>query len=109
MKHQQHLVLAKFLPSNFGWPFIRFRPERVVYLPLRASFFKHTINNPNLMKFLKFLSIGAIALASLGLSSCGCCTGEEPVPPLRPLPAMNDIAPALNDIAPAEIPVVYEK
>jgi hypothetical protein len=49
------------------------------------------------MKFVKVLALGAFALGSLGLSSCGCCTGEEPVPPLRPLPVMN------------EIPVTYEK
>ncbi len=37
------------------------------------------------MKSIKILALGAFALGSLALSSCGCCTGEEPVPPLRPL------------------------
>lgn len=49
------------------------------------------------MKFIKFLALGAIALGSLGLASCGCCTGEEPVPPLPPLGNFN------------EIPVSYQK
>jgi hypothetical protein len=43
------------------------------------------------MKFLKLLSLAAFAAGSLGLSSCGCCTGEEPVPALRPLPAFKEI------------------
>ena len=49
------------------------------------------------MKFIKVLALSAFALGSLGLASCGCCTGEEPVPPLRPLPEVK------------EIPVTYKK
>lgn len=62
-----------------------------------ALLFNDTNKHPNFMKFIKILALGAFALGSLGLSSCGCCTGEEPVPPLRPLPVLN------------EIPVTYEK
>ena len=49
------------------------------------------------MKFIKFIALSAFALGSLGLSSCGCATGEEPVPALQPLPAFK------------ELPVTYEK
>lgn len=38
------------------------------------------------MKAFRILSIIAAAAGSLILSSCGCCTGEAEVPPLRPLP-----------------------
>ena len=52
------------------------------------------------MKTLKILSLTAFALGSFFLTSCGCCTGEEPVPPLRPVPVMQDLPGA------AEIPVL---
>jgi len=55
------------------------------------------------MKFIKILSIAAFAAGSLGLSSCGCCTGEETAPPLRPLP---DLGPVDGS---REIPVDYAK
>ncbi len=55
------------------------------------------------MKFLKLISLAAFAAGSLGLSSCGCCTGEEPAPPLRPLP---DLGPVDGS---RELPVGYTK
>jgi hypothetical protein len=55
------------------------------------------------MKTLKILSLTAFALGSFFLTSCGCCTGEEPVPPLRPVPVMQDLPGA------AEIPVLDDK
>ncbi|MDB4382795.1 hypothetical protein OAF41_00945 [bacterium] len=55
------------------------------------------------MKFVKFTSLVAFAAGSLGLSSCGCCTGEEPVPALRPLPVFKDVPVS------REMPVTYEK
>lgn len=41
-----------------------------------------------IMKLIKIISILAVAAGSYALSSCtpGCCTGEDSVPPLRPLP-----------------------
>ncbi len=38
--------------------------------------------------FISSLSLLALGLSALALTSCsgGCCTGEDPVPPLRPLP-----------------------
>jgi len=40
------------------------------------------------MRIIKIISLLAVAAGAISLSSCGsgCCTGEEPVPPLRPLP-----------------------
>lgn len=40
------------------------------------------------MRLIKIISLLAIAAGSYSLTSCtpGCCTGEDPVPPLRPLP-----------------------
>ena len=41
------------------------------------------------MKQIVFLL--ALALAAVGLSSCGCHTGEAPAPSLRPLPQFKEI------------------
>jgi len=65
------------------------------------------------MKFIKILALGAFALGSLGLASCGCSTGEEPVPPLRRLPKMNEIfvadeIPVEEEESEVEIPEVDE-
>lgn len=40
------------------------------------------------MRIIKITMLIAIAAATNSLTSCtpGCCTGEEEVPPLRPLP-----------------------
>ena len=43
------------------------------------------------MKFVKLLAVASFAFASLGLSSCGCCSGEAPIPSLRRLPSFKDI------------------
>lgn len=43
------------------------------------------------MKLLKISLLGLVAMGSLFLTSCGCCTGEAPAPPLRPLPPMSPI------------------
>jgi hypothetical protein len=55
------------------------------------------------MKFFKFIALSAFAIGSLGLSSCGCATGEEAVPSLQPLPKFKEL-PALK-----ELPVTDEK
>lgn len=55
------------------------------------------------MNTIKLLSVAAFALGSFFLNSCGCCTGEEPVPPLRPIPVMNELPGA------AEVPILDEK
>lgn len=41
------------------------------------------------MKFLKVLCLAAFGAASLGVTSCGCLTGEASVSPLRPLPELS--------------------
>ena len=52
------------------------------------------------MKFFKFIALSAFAIGSLGLSSCGCCTGDEAVPSLQPLPAFKELP---------GLPITYEK
>lgn len=42
-------------------------------------------------KLIKVLAIVGVAATALGLSSCGCCTGEAKVPPLRPLPQFKEL------------------
>ncbi|MBK1830855.1 hypothetical protein JIN77_08970 [Verrucomicrobiaceae bacterium R5-34] len=43
------------------------------------------------MKALRiFIMLSTVAGAAV-LSSCGCCTGEERPPELRPLPQFNDV------------------
>lgn len=44
------------------------------------------------MKTLRILALFATAIGGVALSSCGCCTGVEGAPALRPLPQFNDIA-----------------
>jgi hypothetical protein len=67
------------------------------------------------MKTIKLLSVAAFALGSFLLNSCGCCTGEDPVPPLRSIPEMKELpgateAPATTE-APetADAPILNEK
>jgi len=43
------------------------------------------------MKTFKILTLLAVAAGSSLITSCGCCTGEEEVPPLRPLPNFRPI------------------
>ena len=43
------------------------------------------------MKTLEILLIIAAAVGTCVISSCGCCTGEERPPELRPLPVFNDV------------------
>ncbi len=40
----------------------------------------------------------ALAAGALNLTSCskGCCTGEDPVPGLRPFPNFNEPAPVVD-------------
>ena len=59
-----------------------------------------------MMKTIKALSVAAFAAGSFFLTSCGCCTGEEPVPPLRPIPTMQELPGAPMT---SEIPVLNEK
>ncbi len=42
-------------------------------------------------KIIHILAIISVSLGALGLSSCGCCTGEATVPPLQPLPQFKEI------------------
>ncbi|MDC0088284.1 hypothetical protein OAI07_01950 [Akkermansiaceae bacterium] len=58
------------------------------------------------MKLFKTLIILATAASSIALSSCGCCTGEDPAPGLRPLPQFNALPHAS---APAPTAVYYAK
>lgn len=51
---------------------------------------------------LFIVSVGAVSICFL--SSCGCCTGEDPAPKLRPLPKFNDL-PTVDVAAPAPAPV----
>ena len=46
-----------------------------------------------------------VAASLLVLSSCGCCTGEEPAPKLRSLPAFAPVPGA--DPAPAQEPAPH--
>lgn len=48
--------------------------------------------------FLQITMAAAVAVGALGLTSCsnGCCTGEDPVPGLRPLPNFDGPAPVVN-------------
>ncbi len=43
------------------------------------------------MKALKILVMLGTVVGATALSSCGCCTGEERPPKLRPLPQFNDV------------------
>jgi hypothetical protein len=42
-------------------------------------------------KLIKLMAFAGVAAAALGLTSCGCCTGEAEPPPLRPLPQFNEL------------------
>ena len=47
-----------------------------------------------IMRIFKIVTLLAVAAGSLTITSCGgCCTGEEEVPPLRPLPNFNGVNP----------------
>ena len=70
------------------------------------------------MKFVKLLAVASFSVASLGLSSCGYCSGEAPLPSLRRLPSFKDIpvgqdAPAARETASSEmtteVPIQAEK
>ncbi|MGB0993712.1 MAG: hypothetical protein ACPG32_14745 [Akkermansiaceae bacterium] len=43
------------------------------------------------MKAFKVLALLATAIGGIAVSSCGCCTGEERPPELRPLPTFRDV------------------
>lgn len=45
------------------------------------------------MKLFKVLTLLAVATGSSFITSCACNTGEEAVPPLRPLPYFKPIVP----------------
>lgn len=51
---------------------------------------------------IQLLVLPIVACSMLILSSCGCCTGEEPAPKLRSLPAFNPVPGA--DPAPVQAP-----
>lgn len=49
------------------------------------------------MKTLRILALFATAVGGIVVSSCGCCTGEERPPELRPLPQFRDVpAPTID-------------
>lgn len=60
------------------------------------------------MKSVKILSLAAFAVGSLGLSSCGCCSGERPAPSLRSLPNFKEISVTPEDPASPEDPATPE-
>jgi len=43
------------------------------------------------MKTLRIIAMLATAVGGVALSSCGCCTGEERPPELRPLPQFQSV------------------
>ncbi|BDS05186.1 hypothetical protein NT6N_02260 [Oceaniferula spumae] len=51
------------------------------------------------MKALRILVMLATVAGGVALSSCGCCTGEERPPGLRPLPQFRDIPTPTIDYA----------
>ena len=61
------------------------------------------------MKFFKFIALSAFAIGSLGLSSCGCATGEEAVPSLKPLPKFKELPVTEELPVIEELPVTDEK
>ncbi len=84
-------------PNSLGFTF--FLP---FFLALRPHFSDTTIAHEvvtsistyklYIMKTLRILALFATAIGGVALSSCGCCTGVEGAPALRPLPQFNDIA-----------------
>lgn len=42
-------------------------------------------------KLIKLMALAGVAVAALGITSCGCCTGEAKAPPLRPLPQFKEL------------------
>lgn len=42
-------------------------------------------------KLIKLMAFAGVAAAALGLTSCGCCTGEAKPPALRPLPQFQEL------------------
>ena len=59
------------------------------------------------MNLFKLFIIPVAAVSFCVLSSCGCCTGEDPAPKLRPLPTFKDL-PTSEVPASAPIPVVED-
>ncbi|MEZ7956339.1 MAG: hypothetical protein QMC23_06950 [Rubritalea sp.] len=56
------------------------------------------------MKTFKILTLLAVAAGSSLITSCGCCSGEEAVPSLRPLPNFKPIVPTtLPTTLPTEV------
>ena len=57
------------------------------------------------MKLFKIIAIMITAVGGIALSSCGCCTGEERPPELRPLPQFRNVPVEV----PVEVPIHYAK
>lgn len=51
------------------------------------------------MKTFRILTMLATIAGGVALSSCGCCTGEERPPKLRPLPQFNNVPAPTVDYA----------
>jgi len=49
------------------------------------------ITYTKIMRIFKIVTLLAVAAGSITLTSCGCCTGEAEVPPLRPLKKFKPI------------------
>lgn len=56
------------------------------------------------MTLFKLFIMPVAAVSICLLSSCGCCTGEDPAPKLRALPKFKDL-PTTDAVAPAPAPV----
>ncbi len=42
-------------------------------------------------KFIQLIALAGVAVTAMALTSCGCCSGEAPAPPLRPLPEFKEL------------------
>ncbi len=57
------------------------------------------------MNMSKFFVMPLLALGAVALSSCGCCSGEDAVPKLKPLPKFAPLPDGGN--APAAAAAVH--
>lgn len=65
------------------------------------------------MNMSKLFVMPLLALGAIALSSCGCCSGEDPAPKLKPLPTFAPLpdggeAPAAAAAVHSPAPVVVD-
>ena len=61
------------------------------------------------MNLFKLFIMPIVAVSLCVLSSCGCCTGEDPAPKLRALPTFKDLPTSEAPISdPVAAPVVQD-